>query len=173
MRGAVRSPTTRAPRSSSTASLARTSPCTAPETVMCVPDTLPRTAASSPSTSSPLTLTSPSTRPRISRLPEPRTLPRTTLVRPITEEPFMQQPPLYVHVDVALERGTVGDRQARGFHVADQAAAGLEVHALGRGHVARHLACDGEALGGHVGLDHGRAAHRHGVARAELAAQIA
>src|SRR5690606_35978129 len=86
MRGAERSPTTRAPRSRSTPSLPRRSPCTVPATEISAPVTFPRTAASSPTVTSPSTFTSPSTRPWISRSPWPRTFPRTTVPRPITED---------------------------------------------------------------------------------------
>src|SRR5262245_56106444 len=116
------------------------------------PVTSPFTAPSSPMTSSPVTLTSPSTRPKISSAPVPRTLPRTTVERPSTDPWGIS----HVHVDVAVERRPVGDRQASRFHVADQARSRLQVDTfLGR-HVARYLAGDREGLSAHVGFDDGR-----------------
>src|SRR4029453_427481 len=104
----------------------------------------PFTVAPAPTTTSPSMTTSPSTSPKISRLPPPRTFPRTVVSPPSVEPPRMAAS--HLHVDVALERGSVCDRQARGTNVADEPPARLNVDAIDRGHIARELARDAHRL---------------------------
>src|SRR5262245_18062177 len=96
--------------------------------------------ALSPTETSPATCTEPSMRPRISRSPSPRMLPRTRVPRPMV----FAAATLHVHVDVALEGGAVCDGESRRLHVADELAAREQIHALARVHVARHAAAHRE-----------------------------
>src|SRR5688572_30339304 len=75
----------------------------------------------------------------------------------------------YVHIDIAAERGPVGDREAVGFDVSDQAPTRLNVHARRGGHVARELACDADGQCRKIRLDDAVAANRHGLAGGQRA----
>src|ERR1700722_13924104 len=143
-RGARAAPTTRAPSSSKMASSPTRSPLTAPRTPSRRPLTPPPTIPWSAMVTSPVTTISPSTKPCTSMSPGPWTRPRTRVDLPMTVT--LDAMGSHVHVDVALELGAVGDRHARGLHVADDARAPL-----------------------HVGFHGGAVLDRHGILGRELA----
>ena len=82
-------------------------------------------------------------------------------------------PSQHVHVDVALERGSVGDRQARCLDVSDEPPAGHEIDPVARGDVAGDLAADRQRRRRDVGLDHGAGLDADRVFGDELAAERA
>ena len=135
--GAPRSPTTRAPASSTMDSVAETLPATAPCTMTRRPLTSLLMSAPSPMASSPLT--------RHAALDAAEDLEVALAAHAAAHERAAADRryacstgTLHVHVDVALERGPVRDGEPRRLDVADEAPAGEQVDAIGRGDVARH-----------------------------------
>src|SRR5579859_6766647 len=117
---------------------------------------------------SPPTAISPSTQPCTSRSASPVMRPRTRVALPMMDA--FCAAISHVHVDVALELGPVGDRDARGLHVADDARPALQVDALGRVDVARERARHDERAARHVGLDRRAVLDGDALLRGELAA---
>src|SRR4051794_40282910 len=173
IRGARRSPTTRAPDSRSSASSAVRSPFTAPRTTMRRAEMLAATRPLASTTTSPVAATSPSMRPAISRSPVPVTRPRTKVPPPMTVVAVEWVAISHVHVDVALGLGTVRDGDACSLHVSDDLRAVLEVDAVVGGDVARDGARDGDGPARDVGLDDATVLDRHCVLRDELPAERA
>src|SRR3954451_16886869 len=89
-------------------------------------------------------------RPRTTRSSSPWTSPLIRVSGPITVSLSVM---LHVHVDVALERGSVGDHDARRFDVADHLGVGAQLDPFAREHVAGDAAADRERLGLDVRLD--------------------
>jgi hypothetical protein len=99
-------------------------PATLPETLIWFPSMSPLTRAPATMMTSPVILTLPSTRPWISSEPEPLTLPRTTVLELMTDGSLIE-PTSHVHVDVALEGGTVRNGQSSGAYVTNESSASL------------------------------------------------
>src|SRR3954452_23136734 len=149
------SPTTRALSVRRTLSEARMVPTSTPETTRIFTSTSACTMPPSSMVRVSLSCILPSTRPRTTRSSSPRTSPEMRVSGPITVC-LSAMVRLHVHVDVALERGTVGDHDPGRLHVADHLGVGAQLHPLARQHVAGEPAADGDGLSLDVGLD-GRA----------------
>src|SRR5277367_2256542 len=150
-----------------TASSPVRSPFTAPRTTIRRALTFDATRPPCSTVTSPSTCTSPSMRPWISTFPSPAIFPRTCAPRAMT----VVTPAIsHVHVDVALELGSVCDGDARRLHVADDPGARLQVHPVARRDVPRDRAGDRERTADDVGLDHRARLDGDRLARGELPA---
>src|SRR4051812_27295361 len=152
------SPTTRALAVSRTVSEARMVPTTTPETTSARTSTSAWTIPPSSTVSVWLSCTFPSMRPRTTRSSSPRTSPTIRVSGPITVSLSSESSamvPLGVHVDVALERGAVGDHDARSLHVSHHLRVRAQLDPLTREHVARQATADGQRLRLDVGLHGG------------------
>src|SRR5690606_7158131 len=142
------------------------SPRTVPLMEMCTASMVPSTTPPALTSTRPAKTMSPCTRPRTSKSPCPCTLPSTRPVAPKTDDMRARSSLMAgLHVDLALEAGAVGDRQAGRSDVARQSRAGEQVDALARLHVAEDGAGDAHPLSLHVGADGARRAELHRAGR--------
>src|SRR5882757_2002937 len=162
--GEVMSPTTRALAVSRTLCEAWMVPTTTPATTSARTSTSAWTMPPSSTVSVWLSWTLPSIRPRTTRSSSPRTSPAMRVSGPITVSPLLllASAMLHVHVDVALERGSVGDHDARRFDVADHLGFCAQLDALAGQHVAGEASADGQRLSLDVGF------HRRAVLHGEI-----
>ena len=165
MRGARRSPTTRAPASRCTASSAGDRPSRRRARRCVRAAMLGATMPLDSTITSPEAVTSPSMWPcdlEIAAAGDAAADERAAA----DDGALRRLPcPSHVHVDVALELGAVGDRDARGLHVADDLRAVLEIDAIGRDDVAGDGARDGDGAAEDVGLDDAAVLDGDGVLR--------
>src|SRR5690606_10938629 len=151
-RGALMSPTMRPSRVSSTLSVAVMLPTTTPLTIAFLTETLAFTIPEGSTMRVWESDSSPSTRPWTERSSSPVPLPLIRIDCPITVLPVSELPLamcsalLHVHVDVALEGGTVRNQDPGGADVAHHAAVALELDLVAGGNVPGDAAGDLDVL---------------------------